>query len=359
VEIIPVQYVSGSDVELESHREIYNTKAENDAGTAGTIADEKVIHNLTPKMKVIPKVRAVRESYLGTFRSAWVAGSAIVLGGNATGVPDPGGLTLTVTGTYRGFNLSWTDVADATKYNIYGKVLAPPSIVATDFVTSVEGNYCVVTWPYTANMVYFKVVPINSVGINASWQISGSGVMDTANDSLITSAKVAELAKTGGALSAGQSIDWSKLYTVQERRDSIEVWLNSLGVDDFSAAMKNYLLTADAGFKVISSYNITPPTGVNTAKGDSWIANGDYTIKRVVVTPANTGATFTNSTVVTLYKNGLSLIILPCDNSQTIASWTDADENLVATNEIFCRSAATGSAGAPINIFVEVIKRYT
>lgn len=354
VRLVPVTLVGVDDVLMTAQAIYYD--AFNDQGSVSTSLH---IGGLTPGVKYIPQVRAVRkvlQTY--TYYSDWVSGAAVIVGSYVT-VPNPGGKVLTVAGGLRFFDLSWDAIPDVSEYAVYGKMGGYPDPDDDNYLVfsePVKGTACKVSWPWCNTAVYFKVRPLSISGVEATWTIDGSGTMYTDGDTPLTSVQAGIAGMLVNAPAA--PVDLSEMAATGTIYGSVNTWLNDHGVDNMTDAMKDYQLVADAGRKVCSSFNITPSATPSTLKGDSWTADGNYTIKRVHVTLANQGATFTNSTVVTLYKNGVSLITISCVNGEAKAYWTDANENLVAEDEIYCKASSTGAAGAAVNFFVEVIKRY-
>ncbi len=360
--LVPVTKVAGNDQAL-SQIPVYSTESRNNIADTTSTALSIFIPNLTPGMKVIPYARSCYRNWTGTARSSWVAGTSVVLGGGSTGVTQPLGAVLTITGAKRYFDLSWTDIDGAFRYAIYARESAQPDVTNKQYLeTIVEGTSFKLPWEYTTNTVYFKVVPINATDIYAAWNMSGSGTMNTTDDQPTTSSHLSILGGMGGSLSPGESISLTKLYTAQDRLESIDAWMQEYGENTMSATMLNYCTANDARLVPIIWSDVVPrdASSVTATRADNyWTAYANFNIARIVCKCTMSNETFTDDTIVTVYSNGTTVLTLDCTDGLSDVSWTTGNIELVNGSYIEVRISDASGSGNNVTGFLEVVRDYT
>lgn len=357
--LVPVTKVAGIDQAL-SQIPVYSTENRNNISDTTSTATSIFIPNLTPGMKVTPYARACYRNWTGIARSSWVAGTSFVLGGGSTGVTQPLGAVLTVTGAKRYFDLSWTAISNALRYAIYAREGAQPDETDKRYLEKVvEGTSFKLPWEYTENTVYFKIVPINATDIYASWNMSGSGTMNTTDDQPTTSSHLSILGGMGGSLSGGQSISLTDLYTAQERITSIDEWMFNLGVTTMSDAMKFYGREEDTRLVPIIWVNQAPTPGASAYTEDLglWIADEDWYINRIYCCVSKNTDKFADDMELYVYIDGVKTITLLCEDDDVESNWIGA-EDLVNGNKITLQIRATTGTGNNVTGFLEVARDY-
>lgn len=292
VALVPLQKVALVDVELTVGTILRDTRVSSNLalGTTGSTDTVAIFRNLTPRIKYRIKIRSIRETSFGIFKSDWIDGPVFYTGGDVAGLVDPGGLSLNITGTYRGFILSWDEVPGALEYVIYAKAGSTPEITnPDDRIAVVEGTKYLANWPYTTDSVYFRVLAITPSGIQSSWYLSGSATMLTASDTPTTATQVAALDDETNMVA------------------SLRAFLDEHGVNTVTQAMQNYGKVTEILIPVIHRDGLKPKnisSSMSTEKHGVWLCPSDkFRIHRIWAVPFDTSAGFTSTTYVDIYIN--------------------------------------------------------